>query len=358
MSEMRTDSSYRRRGPRSLFWPVILIAVGLVFLLRNLGMLPGDAGDTLISLWPLILVLIGIDGLLDRSGVAGPVFMIGLGFIFLLANFGYLELDVWQVIFTLWPILLIAWGFDVMVGRRSWLASLAAVVVLLVILAGAVGVLTGRISVRGLRGSAYHAVHNLGSAQRLDLNFDIPVGVLRLSPGEAGDGELVGDYSTGNGFDVVEDFQVDGGSAAYHVTTRGDVVAFPIAGGNLTWDYRLPPGLPLEVVINQGAGALNLDLEGLQVEDLEADFGAGQLRVVLPSEDLTARLSGGVGLITVVVPEDAGVRIRRDTAMAFFNLPNGYEQDGEVYVSPGYADAAVQIDLEVDLAVGGVDIRE
>jgi len=52
----------RRMGP--VFWPILLIAVGVIFLLSNLGMLPFDAGQ-LWRLWPLILVVIGLDVLLE-----------------------------------------------------------------------------------------------------------------------------------------------------------------------------------------------------------------------------------------------------------------------------------------------------
>jgi len=61
----------RRIGP--VFWPILLIAVGVIFLLSNLGLLPFDASQ-LWRLWPLILVVIGLDVLLEafwRRGQPG-----------------------------------------------------------------------------------------------------------------------------------------------------------------------------------------------------------------------------------------------------------------------------------------------
>ena len=52
----------RRMGP--VFWPILLIAVGVIFLLSNLGVLPFDASQ-IWRLWPLILVVIGLDVLLE-----------------------------------------------------------------------------------------------------------------------------------------------------------------------------------------------------------------------------------------------------------------------------------------------------
>jgi hypothetical protein len=52
----------RRVGP--IFWPILIIVIGVLFLLSNLGMLPFSPWE-LWRLWPLILVVIGLDILLE-----------------------------------------------------------------------------------------------------------------------------------------------------------------------------------------------------------------------------------------------------------------------------------------------------
>ena len=42
---------------RSMFWPVILIGVGVIWLLSNLGLLPAASIAWLLNLWPLILIV-------------------------------------------------------------------------------------------------------------------------------------------------------------------------------------------------------------------------------------------------------------------------------------------------------------
>ena len=44
------------RTSRSILWGGAILVVGLIFLLRNLGVLPFELG----SLWPLILIIIGL----------------------------------------------------------------------------------------------------------------------------------------------------------------------------------------------------------------------------------------------------------------------------------------------------------
>ena len=48
-----------RKKQESLFWGLVLLIVGLLFLLDNLG-LDIDIWDVLDRFWPLILVAIGI----------------------------------------------------------------------------------------------------------------------------------------------------------------------------------------------------------------------------------------------------------------------------------------------------------
>ena len=51
---------------RSIVGPVILIAVGIVFLLANLGWIP-NVGRLFVTWWPLILIIVGISLLIERG---------------------------------------------------------------------------------------------------------------------------------------------------------------------------------------------------------------------------------------------------------------------------------------------------
>ena len=71
------------KGYRSLFWPIVLIGVGVVWLLGNLGVLTTSSLVVLARLWPLLLILIGLDLLFGRrSPLAGA--LIGVGAVVLI----------------------------------------------------------------------------------------------------------------------------------------------------------------------------------------------------------------------------------------------------------------------------------
>jgi hypothetical protein len=51
--------------PKRVFWPIALVALGLIFLASNMRLLPVQ----FLNLWPLILIVVGLGGLLisDRD---------------------------------------------------------------------------------------------------------------------------------------------------------------------------------------------------------------------------------------------------------------------------------------------------
>src|SRR4030066_97949 len=78
----------RRRYSGAFFFGSILITLGLVFLLDNLGVISWDVWDTVLRLWPVLLIAGGLDNLINRDGIVRPVFTIGLGTILLLCTLG------------------------------------------------------------------------------------------------------------------------------------------------------------------------------------------------------------------------------------------------------------------------------
>jgi len=44
-----------------MFWPLVLIGVGLMFLLGNYGLIQPVSFLSLLALWPVLLILLGLD---------------------------------------------------------------------------------------------------------------------------------------------------------------------------------------------------------------------------------------------------------------------------------------------------------
>jgi hypothetical protein len=106
-----SDLGYRR--PNRLIFGLLVITVGVLFTLDNLGYIDGRS---LFRWWPVLLVGYGLMNLLGWG--RRPPSWIGLFFVL---GGGWMLLDVaglvrWNI-WDFWPVLLIAWGVAMIMGR-------------------------------------------------------------------------------------------------------------------------------------------------------------------------------------------------------------------------------------------------
>jgi LiaI-LiaF-like transmembrane region len=87
------ETSRRRYRYRSLFWPIILIGVGVVWLLYNLDVISSANLEVLGLVWPVLVIGIGVDLIVGhRSPGAGAlvgVITVGVVIILMLAGPGF-----------------------------------------------------------------------------------------------------------------------------------------------------------------------------------------------------------------------------------------------------------------------------
>ena len=101
-----------------------------------------------------------------------------------------------------------------------------------------------------------------------------------------------------------------------------------------------------------------LDLTGLTLEDLRAEMGVGRIKVILPATGkFAAKLSQGVGVLEIIIPDGMAVRIETDTALAGHQMPGDLVKNEEVYTSPGYATAANRVEIDASVAIGMLTVR-
>jgi Cell wall-active antibiotics response 4TMS YvqF/Domain of unknown function (DUF5668) len=126
--EARRQERWERRQERTvrrcsggIIWGLLLIGGGLLFLLRNLGIV---YVDNIGQYWPVIFLIIGVPKLLSPRGgheVFSGLLFTGMGTVFLLRNLGILGRDVWGYV---WPIALMGVGFSMLLrhlyGPNWW----------------------------------------------------------------------------------------------------------------------------------------------------------------------------------------------------------------------------------------------
>lgn len=289
--------------------------------------------------------------------LVGPTILIGLGIILLLNNLGYLDWGFWDVL-RLWPILLIAAGLEFLVGRRSIWASVAAALLLLVLLVGGVWLADSYGPRRG-GGEPVEISYPLEGADAATIELEPAIADVTLGALDDSADLVAGTVHTRAGEELDRRFR--DGTRPRVTLGAGDIGPRAFGGlvGSTAWELRANPDVDLDLRFDLGVGSADLDLRDLQIEDAEIDFGVGQLEARLPAEsESNIVIDGGIGTITVFVPQGLGVRAVLDTGLATRNVPAAYARSGDVYTSPDYDRADTRTDLTISVGIGTVTIRE
>ncbi len=294
----------------------------------------------------------------ERVNILGPVLLIAIGVVLLLNTMGVLEWSVWLTIIQLWPVLLIAAGLDLLLGRRSIWGSILASVLVIGVLAGALW-LAASDQVPGGAGQVAQEIQQpLGEATSAEVQLSPAIGRLAIEALPEAANLVEGTIYHNQNEEVQETFE-DGTRASYSLRSEGgNWVPFGTSGLSRLWELGLTPGAALDLEADVALGEVHLDLTGLQLERLKVSIGLGGTQVTLPtSGSFEGSVESGIGVTEIVVPDGMAVRIEANTALAFRNMPDDYEQDGNVFTSPGFDDAENRVELTVNQPMGGLTVR-
>lgn len=295
---------HRHNSYSSFFWPVLLIGVGVIWLLKNFGMISGVNFSVLFRLWPLFLIVIGLDLLFGRRS---PV----LG-----ALIGLVTAGVAIAVILISPVT------NVELSHDTFSASAAGVEQARIDL----GLSVGTANVSALSDSS-----NLIEA---DLTY---LGEIEFDEQGQGNKHVTLKQRSG-GFDINLFDSID-------IAER------------LQWDIRLSRNTPLDLSIEGSVGRTNLDLSDLELTNLVINGGVGETIVQLPAEKFEAVINGDVGNFNVNIPDGAGVKadIAGDVGGFTVKIEEGAAVDMKArggvgnFVIDVPDDAAVRLDAKMDL---------
>lgn len=294
-----------------------------------------------------------------------PLLVITIGVLFLLSNLGLLTRDLWTVFGRLWPVLIIALGVEFILGDRTMRDALAVIVSVLVVVG--IGLIAAYLfgpSEWFYRGQ--HVSETIGSAERAEIVLSGGVGSIEIDA-DAEKGRLLDAFLSVRLDERIEK-SVWRTTSDLEAVVRVELGAFGWLpewrfrpGGNeaIDWEVHLTPEMPIDLLVRSSAGA-DLDLSRLQLTSAELDLGTGGGRIRLPAGAYEAviRAAGGTveislpsgGAFEIIVHSDAG-----EDAWRQIRLPVRYsisDQGGSA--SPGSGGST---DASLLLQLQGIDVQ-
>ena len=294
----------------------------------------------------------------ERQSIVGPILLIGLGVIFLLNNLGVLAWHSWGTLLRLWPVLLIAWGIELIFGDDSIWGQLIAAVLIVAMLVGAVW-LTAAPARFGAE-QTLEISRPLDDAARATIHLERGAGRIIVDALADSTDLAVGTVHHLKGETIHEEYDKVGDEAIFSLTSQNLFAQFtPQSGASPAWELSLNPRPALTLNADLGVGEFRFDLSDLNLDDATINFAVGSAAVALPQAgDYTLDVNGAIGQIVIEIPRGAAVRIDPDTALVGRDFPAAYREAGDAYVSPGYDEAESYAEITVDLAIGSVEVRE
>lgn len=298
-----------------------------------------------------------------HRSVVWPIVLISLGLIFLLNNLGVISWNIWSALLRLWPLLLVAVGIDLIFGRRSGIGAAIAAVLIVAMFAGAF-FLVDAVGTPWPGSQVSETIsQKVGEAAQAEVDISLNVGELHLSVIEGSSDLLIeGEIQVGENETVTDRLNMVGSSADYTLATHGHSfnpgwIFSADRDQEKRWDLRLNGRIPVSLQIDIGVGRAVLDLSGLKLESLNIDSGVGEVIVTLPETgDYTVRVDGGVGALEVLIPAGVEAKVVLDTGLGNSTIIGDLSYQNGAYYTSGYNAADERIEVYVDSGVGSVKV--
>lgn len=295
-------------------------------------------------------------------GLTGAILLIEIGVVFLLNNMGVISVNWWQIA-QFWPVILILIGLDVILGRRSFIGSMgvAALTLLAVVVITIIAATSAAIRPFTAEAITRDVAVALEDASALEIRLEMGAGDVRLDALEGADYAVQGTYTTNSQLELVTDYRVAGDTGQLTIRQTGEdnrIGPTSYVGG---LELGLNDSVPIDLVVEAGVGGLTLDLSGVQLRSLTVNMGVGGTEVILPTPqgNLEVNIDGGVGGIEITLPAGVEARINYDGGLSDLDTPLRFARSADnVRQTEGYNSATGRITLTIDMGIGGVDVSD
>ena len=300
---------YRNRG---LLFPLVLIAIGIIVLLANTGVLSPQALERLGDLWPLLLVILGLQLILNHTLPRQQATLIGIG-----------------------------------------------VTAIIVVAAVAYAALAPAASFGTQRFDSSERAGGLSSAS---LEVDYGAATIDVQAGSLGDSlyQAHVDYPSGENPPTIS---LDRETGSLQIHESSSFSPFHLFGGRRRqMQITLTDQIPWSIQIGGGAANLRLDLRHAKLTKLEISGGAHQVDAQLPNPKGTVLISvsGGANNVTMVAPAQSPWRIAVSGGVSAVTINGSSSQNlgGDFQQqSPDYGSATDRFNIEISGGASHVDFR-
>ncbi|MGD8456934.1 MAG: DUF5668 domain-containing protein [Anaerolineales bacterium] len=287
-----------------------------------------------------------------------PVLLIGVGVLLLLSNFDIIEGISFFHLWRLWPLILIALGVHVMFGHEhAWISNLLSLILVAAAIAFLVYAPSLGFSTPGDELITEQFSAPLDGAASANFKFNLDRGKLTIYPLKDTNKLVQVDVTRAEDSDEFH-FQVSGTTNKSVDIDLDHMNIDFIFGGwieskRVTVDVGINPDIPIDLDIDTGASGAVLDLVAFELESLEAYTGSGTIDLQAPSGDYPIVLDAGSGSLTIELTPNSDVDLEASVGSGRITLTLADENSGYVELDSGSGTITVNVPEEIGVEVSG-----
>lgn len=293
----------------------------------------------------------------NKRAILG-ILIIALGVLFLLNNLGFIDFSVLWGIWNMWPLLLVAIGFNIIFKENQ------KVIYAIWIVFFALHIFYG-IYLQNNSHPSHHQMDMMGENSRVVIEkpqvteygqLDLDLGAAELTI-EKEDKNLVVAEIRGRDLNFYENYKNNKQEAEISFAGVNFSGMDFRDHGPSNYEFYLNENVLWELDLDLGAISGNINLEDVPVRSIDLDFGAGELDFVLgdKSSELIFHIDAGASSLNIKIPEGAAIKVDMDAALTSTNLDDfDLIRDGDNYISRDYKSADTKIEFDIDMGAGEI----
>lgn len=286
------------------------------------------------------------------------VILITIGVLFILKNLDIVYFS-WVAIWRLWPVLLILWGIAI-IPVKNWMKLVLSVVAIAL-----------AFSFVSHRHSFTHEfrIHKFFDEskwedQQITVPYDsiVPEAKLKLDA-------AAGNFKINKITDKLIEFNKYGSLGNYSLTCKDDdngkTIKIKLENTIINMgrksdkvDIQLNQHPVWDFDLDIGAAVFNLDLCEFKVQNLDIDGGAASIRIKLGDKHHTTKLNidTGASSIRIRVPETSACQIKSTTVLSSRSFHGFNKIKEHTYQTSNFDDSDNKIYIEIDAAVSSLKV--
>jgi hypothetical protein len=197
----------------------------------------------------------------------------------------------------------------------------------------------------------------LGAAKTVSVELKIGVGELRVAGGAKKLLEADFLYNVPQWRPEVK-YEIQG-SQGLLVIRQPEFGSNAMGNTRNEWNLSLNDTVPMDLKIECGVGKSNFELGGLALNGLDVQTGVGETTLDLIGDwkrDLHANVKGGIGQVTLRLPDKIGVRVQVQKAIGSIQA-TGLRKENDSYVNDAFGKSQITLHLHIQTGIGEIRLE-